>query len=201
MSTSPNIPVGWYRESQFTRPSKECREPEWWHTRDIQGTEVEVIEMVAGMIRGHQPDVVLETGTSRGFMSQAIGQALRQNGHGTLHTYEPDTDTLNEACRLWWTDDENEMVLPIVPYAQESMQEWTNGPIDFAWHDSLIQLRQPEFEFYLEHYSERAIVCFHDTAAHFGPWSDRLRTALLSQGFSYLDWPSPRGAIIARKNP
>ncbi len=195
--SSPNIDVGWYEESDFTKPRQECREPKWWHTHDIQGTEAEVIEMVAGMIRGHQPDVVLETGTSRGFMALAIGQALKSNGHGTLHTYEPDIPTLNEALRNWEPYED----LPIIPYAQPSMKPWSFQPIDFAWHDSLLQLRQPEFEFYLEHYSERAIVCFHDTAPHFGPWSDRLRTALLSQGFSYLDWPSPRGVIIARKNP
>lgn len=196
---SPNVAVGPYAESDFTRGTRECPKPQHWTTWDAQGTEREVIEMVAGMIRGHQPEVVLETGTSRGFMTKAIAEALEQNGHGVVHTYEPDADVLQEAHQNWYSADE-EMVLPIIPYCQPSMVPWHGGDIDFAWHDSLIPLRVPEFEFYLPHYSERAVVCFHDTAQHFGDWSVNLRRMLAFHGFRSIDWPSPRGVVIARRS-
>jgi len=195
MTTSPNIKPGRYMESDFTKPTPICPKPVHWHTHDIQATEIEVIEMVHGMIRGLQPEMVLETGTSRGFMAKSIGNALYVNGHGRLITFEPDEDTWREACRTVGAN-------PYITMAnQASMVPWNARKIDFAWHDSLIELRQPEFEFYLPHYSDRAVVCFHDTAPHFGDWSDYLRTQLKTEGFSYLDWPSPRGVIIARRNP
>jgi hypothetical protein len=190
---SPNIEVSRYNEADFTRPRALCPNPSYWHTHDLQGTEIEVIEMVAGMIVGLQPETVLETGTSRGFMAKAISDALDANGHGNLISYEPHAPTHTEAA--------NRVTSPKADLRCEpSMQTWIDGPIDFAWHDSLISLRQPEFGFYLPHYSNRAVVCFHDTAPHFGQWSEALRSDLAYAGFSYLDWPSPRGVIIARRN-
>lgn len=201
VEASSNIAVGYYRESQFTKPRPDCPLPRRWHTRDIQATEIEVVEMVAGMIRGLQPDVVLETGTSRGFMTLAIAEALEKNDQGVVITYEPVAETMTEALRTWDEKGGPES-LPIIPRECGSMDfPWKDGPIDFAWHDSLLRLRLPEFEFYREHYSDRAVVCFHDTAPHFGAWSDELRLALMTAGFSYLDMPTPRGCIIARKNP
>ena len=193
MPNPPNIPVGRYSEAQFTQARPDCPQPEHWTTNDIQATENEVIEMVGGLIQGLQPDVSLETGTSRGFMARRIDQALRKNGHGHLHSYEKNEEVWQEAMKTVGRS----------PYTTlhnaPSMQEWTYGPIDFAWHDSVLNARQAEFEFYLTHYSERAIVCFHDTASHFGPWSDKLRQKLSSVGFQYIDWPSPRGVIISRR--
>lgn len=190
---SPNCDVGFYQESEFTRPTIRCPKPERWHTRDLQGTEVEITEMVAGLIVGHQPNVVLETGTSRGFMAEAIADALHVNGHGKLISYEPDLTAHAEA-------DARISSHRVELRSEPSMQPWTDSLIDFAWHDSLISLRLPEFRFYLPYYSQRAVVCFHDTAPHFGQWSDTLRSELTTAGFSYIDWPSPRGVIIATRS-
>ena len=188
--TSPNIPIGYYNESQFTKPSPECPHPERWHTDDIQGTEVEVISMVAGLIRGLQPDVVLETGTSRGFMSYQIGVSLRDNGHGHLTTYEPDEETWSEAVHNTeqvreWVTCEN---LP-------SMVPWQRELLDFCWFDSLLELRWREFDFYFEHMSPRCVVGFHDTAAHFGDWAQQVRD---DPRIAVLDLPTPRGVILGR---
>lgn len=201
MRASPNVPVGHYSEAKFTKPRPDCEHPERWHTRDVQATEIEVVEMVAGMIRGLQPDVVLETGTSRGFMTLAIAEALETNGRGVVFTYEPVAETMTEALRTWDEKGGPES-LPIISRECGSMDyAWKDGPIDFAWHDSLLGLRVPEFEFYLPHYSERAVVCFHDTAPRFGAWSNSLRRRLQRAGFSYLEMPTPRGCIISRRNP
>jgi predicted O-methyltransferase YrrM len=196
---SPNIDVGWYSEANFSPPRPLCPTPAHWNTVDIQATEAEVIDMVAGLIRGHQPDIVLETGTSRGYLTLTVSAALEANRHGTIHTYEPDKQTMAEATALWQANPE--ISGRIVAHEAESMAApWTGPPIDFAWHDSLTDLRQPEFDFFLPHYSDRAVVCFHDTAPRFGVWSNRLRARLFDAGFSYLDWPSPRGVIIATRN-
>ncbi len=53
-------------ESTFTPPDPDCPRPDWWHARDAQATEDEVIELVAGFVRALQPELVLETGTYLG---------------------------------------------------------------------------------------------------------------------------------------
>ena len=196
--TSPNIEVGYYNESRFTRPRPTCPNPGHWHTRDIQATEIEVVDMVHGMIRGLQPDVVLETGTSRGFMTFRIAQALLQNDHGVVVTFEPDPAVRVEALENWG-DHPARDVISSCDVGSLDVQ-WTGGPIDFAWHDSLLELRVPEFDYYLPFYSNRAVVCFHDTAPKFGSWSNELRQRLQEEGFSWLDMPTPRGCIVARRN-
>ena len=180
-------------EAEFTHPTERCPNPAYWHTYDAQSTEVEVIEMVAGMIRGLQPEVVLETGTSNGWMANSIGAALNRNGHGILHTFEPHTATWNEAKALVsWREH-------VVLHNEPSMVPWTFGPIDFAWHDSLVDLRRAEFEFYLPHYSDQVVLGFHDTAPHFGTWPKSLAHSLQSNGFSLIELPTPRGVILACK--
>jgi len=192
---SPNVPVGYYSEAQFTRPTARCPNPERWHAFDIQGTEVEVIAMVAGFIRGLQPSVVLETGTSRGFMAHAIGEALEANGHGTLHSFEPHGPTHTEASKRCVGMDNVEL------HNAKSMQPWTHGPIGFAWFDSLLELRQREFEHYLPHLSPQAVVGFHDTAPHFGNWTAPLVDVLHKSKFLVLELPTPRGVILGRRMP
>ena len=49
-------------EARFTSPSELCPHPERWTSRDIEATENEVLELVHGLIRALQPDLVLETG-------------------------------------------------------------------------------------------------------------------------------------------
>lgn len=185
---SQNIEPGWYSEASFTAPTDQCPRPEHWHTYDIQGTEAEVIDMVGGLIRGLQPEVVLETGTSRGFMALTIGHALQANGHGHLHTYEPDERTFAEASTV--VDVET-----VTLHNQPSMVPWAHGPIDFAWFDSLVDLRWPEFDFYYPHMSDRCVVGFHDTAAKFGDWPTPVRADERLRSF---DLPTPRGVILGR---
>ena len=184
-----NIEPGWYSEAAFTKPTNECPHPEYWHTYDLQGTEAEVIDLVAGMIRGLQPDVVLETGTSRGFMARVIGYALAANGHGHLHTYEPDAETFVEAVATV------NNAKTVTVHNEPSMVPWTYGPIDFAWFDSLVELRWSEFDFYYPHMSNRCVVGFHDTAPKFGDWPAAVRSDSRLQSF---DLPTPRGVILGR---
>lgn len=183
---SPNVPVGPYRESDFTAADARCPHPEWWTTMDAQSTENEVIEMVGGLVRGLQPDTALETGTSRGFMARAIGAALERNGHGVLHTYEPHEPTYREALATL------SGVTRVMLHCEPSMSPWNNGTIDFAWFDSLTTLRAAEFAYYRQWMHAGSVVGFHDTAPRFG-WRQQL---VLVGGLALIDLPTPRGVTL-----
>lgn len=189
---SPNVPVGWYSEAQFCPPAPRCPHPEYWHTHDAQSTEAEVIDMAVGLVRGLQPDVCLETGTSRGFMAARLGKALHVNGHGVLHTYEPHPATYEEAVGRCAGLDQ------VVLHNEPSMVPWDHGPIDFAWFDSLLELRWDEFDHYCQWMHDRTVVCFHDTAPRFGQWTTKVRKDRRLQS---VEFPTPRGVIVARYVP
>lgn len=189
MTTSYNVPVGLYNETDFTPPTGNCHHPEHFHTYDAQGTEVEVIDMVFGLIRGCQPDIVLETGTSRGFLARRINDALVENGHGELHTYEPDPPTVEEA------QERLSACHTVHLHAEPSMVPWEYGQIDFAWFDSLLELRWPEFDYYHQFMSSTTLVGFHDTDWRFGAWAEQVRR---DPRIAVIDMPTPRGCIIGR---
>lgn len=189
MNHSPNVAVGWYGEAQFSPARPEVPHPERFHTYDLQGTEYEVIEMVHGLIRGIQPTWCVETGTSRGFLARRIGDALAMNGGGTLVTYEPEEETWLEA------QEQIGQYHSIISINEKSMQPWTWGPIDFAWFDSLIELRWQEFDFYYPHMSPGALICWHDCAPRFGTWSDQVRN---DPRLRVIDMPTPRGMLMGR---
>lgn len=50
--------------------------------------EVEVGELLHGIVRTLKPDVIVETGTHKGFSALMMAKALQQNGNGHLHTVD-----------------------------------------------------------------------------------------------------------------
>lgn len=177
-----------FRESRFTGRSENCAHPDRWHSADTDATEDEVSEFVYGLIRGIQPDVCLETGTHLGHTSFQIGSALKKNGQGVLHTYEPQEAKVAQASALC-------KGLPIVFHAEKSMSPWSFGEIDFAWFDSLLPLRAAEFDYYYQFMNSRTMVAFHDAGAHHGPWSDVIRN---HPNVKVIDLPTPRGCLVGR---
>ncbi len=174
------------RESEFTPASDWCPHPEWWSAHDGMATEVEVLELVAAFVRALQPEVVVETGTHRGYGAEAIGVALAQNGHGHLFTLEVDEALHAEAA-------ERVAGLPVTCLLQSSFEFTPPGPIDFAWFDSETNLRVPEFNAYRQFMHDRTLVGFHDTSPHHG-----YRPTLDALGIALLDLPTPRGVTFGR---
>lgn len=178
-------------EARFTRPRPDCPNPEHWSSTDDDSTEIEVTALVAAFITALQPEFVLETGTAWGQTAEAIGVALKDNDHGMLITLEVDTFRAGHSR-------ERCAGLPVVVLEIPSLEYTPNRPIDFAWFDSLCELRPHEFVRYLPHMSSRAVVGFHDT----GPQHpvrgllDRLVEHEMLPEPLYL--PTPRGVCFAR---
>lgn len=183
-------------ESRFTRPTDLCPHPERWTSTDDHSTEVEVSELLAGLVRGLQPELCIETGTAWGQTAQAIGEALQRNGHGRLVTFEPDPEraAFSEArCDG----------LPVEVNACSSVERVPCQPVDFAFFDSLFPLRVPEFLFYRPEMHAGTIVAFHDSAPGAGggqfDLGRDLRTEIavvLAPYLRFIHLPTPRGITI-----
>jgi hypothetical protein len=178
-------------EARFTPPRPDCPHPEWWTSTDVDSTECEVTALVAALVVALQPELVIETGTAFGQTAEAVGHALAVNGHGRLVTLETEPE------RVCFSRNRCEG-LPVTVLEMSSLDYTPDGPVDFAWFDSLTDLRHEEYLRYLPYLSCRAVAGWHDT----GPqhvvrgYLDRLVTAGTLPPPLYL--PTPRGVCFAR---
>lgn len=175
-------------EGVHTPPTGWCPQPDLWSCHDDQSAEIEVAELVAAFVRALQPDYVVETGTAHGHTAHAIGVALKQNGHGWLDTLETDPVLVREAVRRCTE-------LPVRVLNGSSMDFTPDGPIGFAWFDSLIELRLPEFDRYRPHMTDATIVGFHDVSPRFGEFRHQLNR---HGGFRPIFLHTPRGVCFAQ---
>ena len=180
-----------FPESDFTAPRSDCPHPERWHATDDQSTEAEVTFLIGAMVVALQPDFLVETGTCIGNTTEAIGKALRANGHGELVSLEVDPDRA-EFARQRCAD------LPVSILCMSSMDYTPDRPIDFAFFDSLAQLRAREFERFLPWMHERTVVGFHDTGPHHPVRALLLPVTQKGLLVSPLYLPTPRGVMFAR---
>lgn len=175
-------------EATWTRPAPWCPQPQWWHADDGDATEHEVTGLVAAFVRALQPEVAVETGTWTGQTTEAIGTALRENGHGHLHAVEIDPGLAARARRRCTG-------LPVTVVTGSSLTWEPPSGIGFAWVDSGAE-RGRDIERLLPCMLLGAVIGVHDTAPHHAvreqltPLEDRglLRVITLR---------TPRGASFA----
>jgi hypothetical protein len=175
-------------EGRWTRPRPDCPNPQWWTSTDPHSTECEVTELVAAFVRALQPEYIVETGTCWGQTAEAIGVALQANGHGRLVSLEVEPEKVAFSA-------ERCAGLPVDVVQQSSLEFTPTEPVGFAFFDSLLQLRIPEFERYRPHLMRGAIVGFHDTGPHFGAFGAQI--AALG-GVRTIQLPTPRGVTFAQ---
>lgn len=72
-----------YDERKFTPDARPG-----YRAFDEMAVELETCEILYSMIRTYKPTTVVESGTGCGYATLAIAQALEDNGHGTLFTFE-----------------------------------------------------------------------------------------------------------------
>lgn len=180
-------------ESRFTPSRPDCLHPDHWHSNDADSAEFEVTELVAAFVRALQPEFVIETGTAWGQTAEAIGKALKANGHGELVTLDVDHDRVRFS-------DMRCIGLPVICLEIPSLNYVPVDRVDigFAWFDSLVPLRSKEFmHFYKWMTPGKTIVGFHDTGPQHGlkPSIEELRRSGLLTPI-YL--PTPRGVGFAQ---
>ena len=188
MSEGPDV-----SESRFTKHRRECPRPDYWTSDDVQATEREVIEGIAGLIRLLQPDYVIETGTWKGYLALAIARALRKNGHGRLTTIEIEEDLYREAKMRC------QSVEPWVHLIHGNSLDFTpKKEIDFAWFDSGPEIRGKEFRRFYEQMHERTVVGFHDTGEHHKIIRDDVLALTEAQLLVPIFLSTPRGVALCQ---
>lgn len=189
------LPTGRHlSEGRWTQSSPFCREPQRWTSQDADSTEWEVSEMIGGLIRGLQPEVVVETGSAWGQTTKVIGRVLMANGHGTCYSLEPDPDRF--AYSRWYCHDE--ICAGKVKIIQGESLSFTppEGFIDFLFSDSLYKLRGPELERFRPWMDEAGFVCVHDTAPGQGDVVDLQTIIEALPGYKSLRLHTPRGLTL-----
>ncbi len=181
-------------EARFTKPRPDCPHPERWTSQDIEATEDQVIDGIAGLVRMLQPGLVLETGSHRGFATRAIGDALAANGHGRLVSVEIDPRLHAEAVERCRGLECVEIRLG------SSLELVLDETIDFAWFDSGPgTVRYEEFKRFFPQMTHRTIVGFHDVAPHM---LRALVIRLTEEGCLVpVFLPTPRGVAICQVFP
>lgn len=184
-------------EARFSPPGNWCRHPEWWNSTDDHSTEIEVSELIAGLVRGTQPEFVLETGSAWGQTAEAIGKALKANGHGWLHSLEPDP----ERC-AYAIDRCDGLRVTIIEGS--SLDYYPTVPVDLLFSDSLFPLRMQEYERFRPLMPSGALILFHDTKPGHGggqlghhPGLSHQITAELPH-IAWLNLRTPRGLMIGQ---
>lgn len=174
-------------EARWTPPRPWCPHPERWTSTDAHSTEIEVTELVAAFVRALQPDYVVETGSCWGQTAEAIGRALKANGRGRLDTTEI------EPVKVMYTEDRC-AGLPVQVWGCSSLVFTPAEPIGFAFFDSLLELRGPEFVRYRPWLAPGAIVGFHDTGPQFGAFGAQVEAL---EGLRPIRLRTPRGVTFA----
>jgi hypothetical protein len=179
-------------ESRYTAPSEACPHPERWHSPDWDSTEGEVTNLVAAFVAALRPDIAVETGSAFGQTAAAIGWVLAEADAGVLHTIEPSPERAEMArqrCKG----------MPVEVHETTSLEWEPVEGIGFAWLDSLLDLRVPEFRHLYPHFAPHAFVGFHDTADHQSEgklWHEIL--GLEQEGLLLpIRLPTPRGVVFA----
>lgn len=143
-------------------PNGECPEPQLWSMFDGWTAEVEIIELIYGLVRATKPCLAVETGTWHGMTAAAIGRALQVNGRGRLVTTEIDPESFAAAsARIEGAG----LVGTVATTNQASLSFKPDQPIDFLLLDSELGLRLEEFRHFQHYLAPGAIVVFHDTNA------------------------------------
>lgn len=183
-----NKPLAPGSEARYTAPMPHCPHPEYWTSTDAHSTEIEISELVGAFVRALQPEYVVETGTCWGQTTETIGKALKANGHGRLVSLEVDQEKIDYSVKR--CDG-----LPVTVALCSSLDFTPTEPIGFAWFDSLLELRIPEFVRYREHLIPGSIVGFHDTGPQFGAFGPMISTL---PGLQPISLPTPRGVTFAQ---
>ena len=161
-----------------------------WSCRDIESTEDEVIELLGSLVRATKPKISVEVGSHVGFTSLEIGTALRRNGRGRLHCFEPAPERARET-------EERTVGLPVKVHPMADVEydpADLSGLVDFLFVDGDLDNRLDSLRHWQPWLSDNHIVAVHDTLKH---WDVRRAVESVWSG-QRIDIVTPRGLTLLK---
>lgn len=138
-----------------------------WKSRDIQGSEIEVGECLAGIIRLTKPAIVVETGCYLGDTTLAMARAIKKNGFGKLYTCDLSAE-LASKVKAKIKKAGLERYAFVFAMSGDDLIERVNQKygIDFAFVDSGDEhgVREYEINLLSRYMKPRKMFAVHDTA-------------------------------------
>ena len=179
------------------------------------GVEVEVAELLYGLVRCWKPKFVLETGTHKGISSAYIAQALEDNQSGKLATYEIIPSLQQDSMRVWRDLKLSHRIDSRLLPSLEALKQWPDMPeIDFLFLDSEPQFRFDEFLYFWDKVAPGGLIAIHDlhpSLGHhgqthhgtfdwpYGYWKEKLKNYVTDFKVQLIHVPNPRGMVLFQK--
>jgi predicted O-methyltransferase YrrM len=190
-------------EARFTPPSDFCGHPQFWHSQDSDSTEWEVSEMIAGLVRGLQPRLVVETGSAWGQTTREIGKALVRNKHGYLVSLDPEPERWTFAnwychefvCTGWMQIVQRSSL----DYTFSDEAPWGDKvpAIDLLFSDSFFNVRIPEIEHFEPWTHAGTLILMHDTRP--GSFLQHSLDGLDPEKYRNIRLHTPRGLTLVER--
>ena len=175
-------------------------------------TEAEVSEFLYALVRNLKPVNVCETGTFLGISSAYIGQALKDNGFGKIHTLEILKENKEKAEKLWEQLELNN----IECFLESSLTFSPQNNYEFIFLDSNPEIRFGELVKFYPFLKEGGFFGIHDLPEDlcqgninpdhkdFNSWPygdvpDEMRELLRTQKLVRFHLPTPRDCAFFYK--
>lgn len=174
------------------------------------GVEVEIGQLLYGLVKATKPAFVLETGTHVGVGASYLGTACRENNYGEVVTIEFIQENYQAACKLFTQLNLNYVVtalfMDVAAYSPDK-------PIDILFLDTEPQTRFAELLKFYPHVKEGGFILIHDLHPHmhqipneehsfawpYGPIPEQMRQLVLRDELRPVHFRNPRGLTLFYK--
>jgi predicted O-methyltransferase YrrM len=199
--------------SLLTRQPEITPAPPGFEMFNTGGTELEVGDFLYSLVRMVKPNRILETGTHLGISSTYMGQALKDNGKGVLHTMEIFPANIAASQQLWKAVEVDKQIVA-VNQASLSLQLTPADQFEILFLDSEPQYRFDEFIKFWPNVVPGGFILIHDlhpSMGHHGqtwhntfdwPYGDfrpKLGPFMKRGDIQTISFPTPRGFTMFQK--
>lgn len=173
---------------------------------DTGAVEIEVGELLYGLVRLIKPHQILETGTYTGVSAMYMGAALKENKRGLLTTLEIDQSHIERAEKLWKLTQVDSQITAL---RLASLDFEPSNMYELMFLDSEPHLRFAELVKFYDHLSPGGFVLIHDLHNHlgqqeghespFGRLPTELSNWIIAGSLKPWYFPNPRGMVGFQK--
>lgn len=138
-----------------------------WSCPDPESMESEVADFIVAMVRMMKPECVVEIGSYTGILAREIGEALRDEERGHLHTLEINPSRAHQAMYRCTS-------LPVTVHNLDANESNPHafGLIDLLIVDGNRMTRAADYVRWSESLAEFGVAAIHDTLKYDPPLSE-----------------------------